>query len=157
MPIVSVSDLRAQRALRLLGLDISRNAIGLSVGDFASELATPIAAIARTRLVSDAAYVTKIICDYGVGGLVVGWPLNMDGTEGPRCQAVRDTVLALEKYLPPLPIAFQDERQTTREALSVVEGTVGKLLKKRGKAVDSHAAMLILSRFLTEDPSFHNE
>jgi putative Holliday junction resolvase len=150
MPIIDVSEFKSglPANARLFALDVSSNAIGVATADMTLRLVTPVAVIRRGRLADDAVKLSKLIKEYDVSGLVVGWPLNMDGTQGPRCQAVRDTMLELLKKIPPIKVTFQDERLSTREAEALVEEIGSKSRKNKGKTVDSHAALIILQSFL---------
>src|SRR5918997_870594 len=100
------------RHARLLGADLGTKTIGLALSDVERRIATPLETIKRTKFTPDAQRIRSLAERFGVGGLVLGLPLNMDGSEGPRSQATR----AFARNLAPLlglPIAFWDERLST--------------------------------------------
>ena len=134
---------------KLLGLDVGTKTIGLAFGDVATRVCTPLKVINRGKLKADAAILSKAITDYGISGFVVGWPLNVDGTEGKRCQATRDTILAMQEFLPAeLPVTFWDERFSTANAQSFLIQEVDMSRGKRGNIIDKMAALNILQDFL---------
>lgn len=127
---------------RLLGLDLGDKTIGLALSDSGFSIASPVGTIRRRKFTADAAELLRLIDERGVGGLVIGLPVNMDGTEGPRCQSSRQfatNLLALRD----LPVAFWDERLST---MAVERAMVAADLsrKKRAKRVDTAAAAYIL-------------
>lgn len=127
---------------RLLGLDLGDKTIGLALSDSGFSIASPVGTIRRRKFTEDAAELLRLIDERGVGGLVFGLPVNMDGTEGPRCQSSRQfatNLLALRD----LPVAFWDERLST---MAVERAMVAADLsrKKRAKRVDTAAAAYIL-------------
>ena len=94
-----------KESMRLLGVDLGSKTIGLAVSDPSLKIASPITTLKRSKMSSNATEFSKIIKDYQIGGIVVGLPINMDGTEGPRVQATRDWSLDLAKTLI-MPVAF---------------------------------------------------
>ncbi|HSE73300.1 MAG TPA: Holliday junction resolvase RuvX [Dongiaceae bacterium] len=130
------------RNQRLLGLDVGDKTIGLALSDPALSVASPVTTIRRSKFTADATALLKLAADRGVGGLVIGLPLNMDGTEGPRCQSVRQFASNLLK-LKDLPILFWDERLST---MAVERAMIAHDLTraKRDKVVDQAAAAFIL-------------
>lgn len=96
----------------LLALDVSKRAIGLAGADPTWRLATPLRTIRRTRLQADLLALRAAAEERAAGALVVGWPLNMDGSEGSRCQSVSAFATALDTALG-LPVLLVDERLTT--------------------------------------------
>ena len=145
MPILDPSAL--VRALgpgaRLLGLDVGAKTIGLALGDPSHGVASPLTVIRRTRFARDAATIEAVIDERGVGGLVLGLPINMDGSEGPRCQSVRQfaaNFLARRE----MPLAFWDERLSTAavERMLVREADLSRA--RRARVVDKLAAAYIL-------------
>ncbi len=152
MPIIPADQFKSslKPGIKLLGLDISKVSIGIAFADIETGIVTPVTIIERKRLKDDAEKLSKLMAEYDAKSLIVGWPLNMDGTEGKRCQAVRDTVLELQKTLQSAKFVFWDERLSTAVANNLVEeiGISGR--KLRGKKVDNHAAMVILRSFLDE-------
>jgi putative Holliday junction resolvase len=91
MAVLSLDDLRAAVApgKRLLGLDVGEKTIGIAISDSGFSVATPVETIRRTKFAADVARLAALIAGRNVGGLVIGLPVNMDGSEGPRCQSVR--------------------------------------------------------------------
>jgi putative holliday junction resolvase len=149
LPILSnLEDLVEPNGARpgLLALDVSRRAIGVAGADAGWRLATPLATIRRRRRAQDLERLATIIRERAAGALVVGWPLNMDGSEGPRCQAVRAFALNLDAALG-LPILLWDERLTTFAAAEAAE-QAGLRGKKRAEMLDALAAAAILQDVL---------
>ena len=111
MPLINMAELRAAlaRDQRLIGLDPGTKTIGVALTDVRLMLASSWGSIPRGKLAPIAAAITAIARTENAGGLVVGWPLSMDGTMGPAAQAVRDWSLALSNATA-LPTALWDER-----------------------------------------------
>jgi putative holliday junction resolvase len=126
----------------LLALDVSKRAIGVAGADASWQLATPLRTIRRRRLEQDLAALGEVVRDRDARALVIGWPLNMDGSEGPRCQSVRAFAHKLDAALG-LPILLWDERLTTFAAEEAADRT-GLRGKKRATALDALAAAAIL-------------
>lgn len=140
------------RDVRLMGLDIGKKTIGVALCDPMHSLATPLQTIKRTKFTKDIKVLEGIIRDYEVGGYVLGLPINMDQSEGPRCQAVRDFAAEMRNH-PDIfgddPwIAFQDERFSTLAADSLVDGAVRKRKAKESGLTDRLAAQVILQSAL---------
>lgn len=152
MPIVPATEFKSvlKSGSKLLGLDISKTSIGIAFADISTGIVTPVTVIQRAKLTNDAIKLQNLMNQYGTAGLVVGWPLHMDGTEGKRCQAIKDTVAELLKSWPDVKVTFQDERLSTAKAYSMVEEIGVKSGKSKGKPVDNHAALIILQSFLDE-------
>ena len=104
---------------RLLGLDVGKKTIGLAISDSMLSVASPLKILWRKKFTPDAEAMFTLCDDEGVGGLVIGWPVNMDGSEGPRCDATRDFAHALLR-MRDLPITFQDERLSTQAVESAM-------------------------------------
>ena len=131
---------------RLLALDLGTRTIGLALSDVSRTIATPFDTLRRSKLAADLARLEEIIEDQGVGALVLGLPINMDGSEGRRCQATRQFAADLLKHID-LPLAFWDERLSTRAAESVLlDADLSR--KQRGKVIDKVAAAVILQGLL---------
>ena len=96
----------------LLGLDLGEKTIGVAVCDPARRVATPVETVARKKFTQDAERLAHLAGERNAVGIVVGLPLNMDGTEGPRAQSTRSFVRNLPRILA-LPVAFWDERLST--------------------------------------------
>ena len=127
---------------RLIGLDLGEKTIGMAVSDPGLSLASPIGTIRRTKFTPDANELLRIVDDRGVAALVIGLPVNMDGSEGPRCQSVRAFAKDLLK-LRDLPIAFWDERLSTAAVTrTLLEADVSRA--RRRELVDKMAAAYIL-------------
>ena len=144
MPILALAELRSALAprQRLLGLDVGEKTVGLAISDSDFRVATPVDTIRRTKFAADAARLAQLIGERDVGGLVIGLPVNMDGSEGPRCQSVRQFAANLLKGME-LPIAFWDERLSTAAVTrTMIEQDVSRA--RRAKAVDKMAAAYIL-------------
>lgn len=136
---------RLAKGQRLLGLDLGEKTIGLALSNSALSLASPLETIRRGKFKEDAQRLQAIAEQRDVGGLVVGLPLNMDGSEGPRCQSVRQFVANLAKiagFRPPL--AFWDERLSTAAIERFLVGEADMSRKRRGLVVDKMAAAYIL-------------
>lgn len=127
---------------RLLGLDVGTKTIGLALSDTTLTIATPLQTIARRKFTQDAAELRAIVEKQGVGGFVLGLPVNMDGTEGPRCQSTRQFARNLHGILP-LPAMFQDERLSTAAVTrTLLEADASRA--RRAELVDKMAAAYIL-------------
>jgi putative Holliday junction resolvase len=126
----------------LLALDVSKRAIGVAGADASWRLATPLCTIRRRRLAQDLAALGEAVRERGAGALVIGWPLNMDGSEGPRCQSVRAFADRLDAALA-LPILLWDERLTTFAAEEAAD-RAGLRGDRRTEALDALAAATIL-------------
>jgi putative Holliday junction resolvase len=144
MAVLPLKQMRAALApgRRLLGLDVGAKTIGVAVSDSALSVATAVGTIRRRRLAADLAELAGIVQSRAAGGLVIGLPLNMDGSEGPRCQSVRQFARHLLAQMD-LPVAFWDERLST---LAVTRPMIEADLTRnqRAKAVDALAATYIL-------------
>jgi putative Holliday junction resolvase len=153
LPILSnLEDLRAQlpeagRARPgVLALDVSKRAIGVAGSDAGWRLATPLTTIRRRCWAQDLARLDTIIRERTAGVLLLGWPLNMDGSEGPRCQAVRAFADRLDAAVG-LPILPWDERLTTFAAEEAA-AEAGLRGKNRAAMLDALAAAAVLQDFL---------
>ncbi|NIJ40029.1 putative Holliday junction resolvase [Parvibaculum indicum] len=142
--ITTLEELKARlgRNDRLMGLDLGTKTIGLALSDVSLFVASPLETIKRTKFTADAERLLALTTQYDVAGLVVGLPLNMDGTEGPRCQSTRAFVRNLEK-LTDLPVVFQDERMSTQAVTrTLLEADASRA--RRAELVDKMAAAHIL-------------
>ena len=130
----------------LAGLDFGEKTIGVAVSDRLRSVATPLTTIRRTKFDADAAALLKIVADRQIGGLVLGLPRNMDGSEGPRCQSTRAFARNLAR-LTDLPIGFWDERLSTVAAeRALLEADTSR--KRRSEVIDHVAAGYILQGLL---------
>lgn len=130
---------------RLLGLDLGEKTIGVAISTTDLSLASPLKTIARTRFARDAVLLRQICEEHRIGGLVLGLPLNMDGSEGKRARSTRQFARNLEEIAGfTLPIALWDERLSTAaiERFLVEEADMSR--RRRGQVVDKMAASFIL-------------
>ncbi|MDC1383611.1 Holliday junction resolvase RuvX [Candidatus Puniceispirillum sp.] len=131
---------------RLLGLDIGKKTIGLALSDPGLKIASPLKIVYRKKFIPDAGAIIEIINSESIGGLVLGWPINMDGSAGPRCDSVRDFAHEFLK-LRDIPIGFQDERLST-QAVERAMVAADMTRKKRAQRRDALAACWILQSAL---------
>jgi putative Holliday junction resolvase len=127
---------------RILGMDPGTKTIGLALSDLTHTIATPLETVKRTKFKKDAVRLKEIIEKEDVGALVIGWPVNMDGSEGPRCQSVRAFSNNLAELFD-VPQVLWDERMST----SAVERTLieaDSSRARRKEVVDKMAAAYIL-------------
>jgi putative Holliday junction resolvase len=149
MPVIKPEDMRNAVAAgnRLLGFDLGSKTIGLALTDTGWTVASPLKTLRRGKFRDNAGELLQIFEDHGVGGLVLGLPINMDGSEGPRCQATRAFARnMLEKR--DLPIVFQDERLSTAAVERMMISEMDLTRKRQGELVDKLAAAYILQIFL---------
>lgn len=131
---------------RLMGFDLGTKTIGIATSDRSRQIATPITTITRTKFTKDATELLAIATKENVGVLVLGLPINMDGTEGPRAQATRAFARNLAK-LTPLAIVFWDERLSTAAVeRMLIDADASRAT--RDKVVDKLAAAWILQAAL---------
>lgn len=143
-PLAFVAALTA--GTRLFGLDLGTKTIGIAVADPGHRIATPLETITRTKFTKDAERLLELIARNGVGGLVLGLPINMDGSEGPRAQSTRAFARNLER-LTDLPLIFWDERlSTVAVTRTLLEADASR--RRRDEVVDKMAAAFILQGFL---------
>ena len=132
--------------VRLMGLDLGTKTIGIATSDLTRQIATPVTTITRTKFTPDATELLRIATHENVGVLVLGLPINMDGTEGPRAQATRAFARNLAK-LTSLPIVFWDERLSTAAIeRMLIEADTSR--SRRDKVIDKLAAAWILQAAL---------
>jgi putative pre-16S rRNA nuclease len=140
-------DAPGKSGARLLGFDVGEKTIGLALSDASFMVATPLETIRRKRFSADAEAIARICAEHRVGGLVIGLPVNMDGSEGPRAQSTRAFARNLEARLG-LPYAFWDERLSTAAVERMLVDEADMTRKRRGKVVDKLAASYILQGML---------
>ncbi len=127
---------------RLLGLDVGTKTIGVALSDSGRAIASPHSTIRRRKFAQDAEALAEIIAANDVGGAIVGLPVNMNGSEGPRCQSVRQFAANLGAKLA-LDVAFWDERLSTVAATrTLIEADMSR--QRRADVVDKVAAAYIL-------------
>ncbi|MDD9909993.1 MAG: Holliday junction resolvase RuvX [Ahrensia sp.] len=137
---------RLQGEGRLLGLDPGTKTIGLAISDSSWAIASPVRTLMRTKFTQDAQELLGYARTEDVKGLIIGLPLNMDGSEGPRAQSTRAFVRNLFA-LSDLPVLLQDERLSTFEADQAMRGANMSRAKRAAK-IDALAAGVILQSAL---------
>jgi len=145
MAIFNINALQGtlKRGEKLMGLDLGSKTIGLALSDTLLSIASPLETIQRTKFTKDALRIEELIRIHEVGALVMGMPLNMDGTEGPRCQSTRDFITNFQHRLD-IPIALWDERLSTSAVERMLVDDVDMTRKRRGEVIDKLAATYIL-------------
>jgi putative holliday junction resolvase len=141
---LEIADLAPQLgpSQRLMGIDLGTKTIGLAVSDVERRLASPLLTIRRTKFSTDAAQLLEQAEKFAIAAFVIGLPLNMDGSEGPRVQATRAFIRNCAA-LTPLPFIFWDERLSTAAVTrSLIEQDLSRA--KRAEVVDRMAAAYIL-------------
>jgi putative holliday junction resolvase len=141
--IIELKELAAlPRHARLLGLDLGTKTIGLALSDVERRIASPLETIKRVKFTLDAKLLLTIANKHQIAALVIGLPLNMDGTEGPRAQSTRAFVRNLTP-LCELPVVLQDERMST-QAVTRTLLSADASRARRAELVDKMAAAYIL-------------
>ena len=131
---------------RLLGIDPGSKTLGIAVSDSNLMVASPIITIKRKKINIDIRELLVLVEEYTIAGIVVGWPLNMDGSIGPRCDSVRDFIKSLLN-IKDLPILLQDERMSTMAIeRPMIKADLSR--KKRSSRTDQLAACWILQSAL---------
>ena len=148
MAIVTPEELRAclPGDKRLLGLDLGAKTIGLAVSDERLSIASPLETLKRGKFTATAQALAALAERERIGGLVIGLPISMDGSEGPQAQSARQFGRNLLEHLK-LPIVFWDERLST-VAVERVLLAADASRKRRGQVVDKMAAAYILQGLL---------
>lgn len=148
MPILTPPELKERLAVgqRLLGIDLGTKTIGLALSDSLQMVASPLITLPRGKFATDAEALARMRREHGVAALILGLPLNMDGSEGPRCQATRAFARNLLGHDDPV-IVFWDERLSTA---AVTRGMIDADLSRarRAEIVDRAAAAYILQGLL---------
>ena len=140
--IIPLEELKIAPGMRLLGLDLGEKTIGVALSDTLLTVATPMQTLKRGKFGADAAALDIIICAQGVGGLVVGLPLNMDGSDGPSAQSARAFARNWAGSRE-LPVVLQDERLSTSAVTrTLLEADTSRA--RRADVVDKMAAAYIL-------------
>lgn len=131
---------------RLMGLDLGSKTIGVATSDRTRTIATPIETIERTKFTADAGRLTAIAATENIGVIVLGLPVNMDGSEGPRCQSTRAFARNFAR-LSPIPIVYWDERLSTAAVeRMLIQADASRA--KRDQVIDKLAAAWILQAAL---------
>jgi putative pre-16S rRNA nuclease len=144
MPVLALTDAASLLPPRgaLIGLDLGTKTIGVAASDPDRRVAAPVETIARKKFSLDAGRILALAAERRTVGLVLGLPLNMDGSEGPRAQATRAFARNLARHTE-LPIALWDERLSTAAVeRALIDIDVSRA--KRKKVIDQHAAVYIL-------------
>jgi putative Holliday junction resolvase len=144
MPIRNPADLvpALAKGQRLMGLDVGEKTIGVAVSDTTCTIATPVETLRRGKFTADAERLKRLVAEHNAGGFVIGLPINMDGSEGPRCQSVRAFANNLLAKLD-LPLGFWDERLSTAAVTrTMIEADLSR--SRRAELVDKLAAAYIL-------------
>ena len=154
MPVINIAALRAglRPGQRVIGLDPGARTIGVALSDVGLMLASPHAALRRTKLSANAAEIAAIARKQEAGGLVVGLPLSMDGTLGPAAQAARDWTRALSDATG-LPAALWDERLSSAAVNRFLITEADMTRKRRAAVVDQMAAAYMLQAALDASAS----
>lgn len=127
---------------RLIGIDAGTKTFGLALSDVSRTIASALETIRRTKFKPDAARLLQIAAEHRIGGFVLGFPANLDGSEGPRAQATRALARNLNA-LTPLPILLWDERWSTAEAeRTLIDADASR--RRRAEVIDKLAATIIL-------------
>ncbi len=141
LPLVDIAPLLPSRG-GLIGLDLGTKTIGVAVSDPDRRLATGVTTVSRKKFTDDAKTLLALSAERGVTGFVLGLPINMDGSEGPRAQATRAFARNFEK-MTKLPIGLWDERLSTAAVeRDLIANDVSRA--KRAEVIDQHAAIFIL-------------
>lgn len=146
MPVFDLAELPAAITPRapLVGLDLGEKTIGVAVSDATWMIASPLETIRKTKFTDDAAALFRLMQSRGARGIVIGLPVNMDGTEGPRCQSSRAFGRNLLRLREDLPIAFWDERMSSMAVNRMLIGEADVSRARRAEVVDKAAAAWIL-------------
>lgn len=147
MPIVELQSLPEllPRGRRLLALDVGEKTIGIAIATSDLSIASPLQTITRRKFTEDAKKLAQICQEHDVGGLVLGLPVNMDGSEGPRARSTRQFARNLEEIAGlSLPFAFWDERLSTAAVERFLVEDADMSRRRRGQVIDKMAAAFIL-------------
>lgn len=146
MSIATLDDLKLAAGMRLLGLDLGEKTIGLALSDTSRSVATPMETLRRSKFSADAEKIEKVLAEHGVGAIVIGLPLNMDGSDGPSSQSARAFGRNLAARLT-APIVFWDERLSTIAVTrALLDADASR--RRRAEVVDKMAAAYILQGVL---------
>ncbi len=127
-----------------MGLDLGEATIGVATSDTSRMIASPLELIRKSKFTLEAERLFKLMAHRKVSGLVIGLPMNMDGTEGPRAQSCRAFARNLNRLKPEIPIAFWDERLSTSAVERFLIDELDLSRKRRAGVVDRTAAAWIL-------------
>ncbi|HEY4265178.1 MAG TPA: Holliday junction resolvase RuvX [Micropepsaceae bacterium] len=144
MAVVDLDQFRShlRAGQRLLGLDLGEKTVGLALSDTSLTVATPLKTLARGKFRNDATSIAVLIVEHDIGGLIVGLPLNMDGTDGPSAQSARAFARNFAA-VSDCPICLVDERLSTAAVTrTLIDADASR--RRRGQVVDKMAAAYIL-------------
>ena len=146
MAVLDLADLPAAlpALTPLVGLDLGEKTIGVATSDVTRTIASPLALIRKTKFTEDAGALFKLMDSRAALGLVIGLPVNMDGTEGRRCQSARAFARNLLRLRDELTIAFWDERLSSVAVNRMLIDEADLARKRRADLVDKAAAAFIL-------------
>jgi putative Holliday junction resolvase len=142
MSVVALNAMKLGREQRILALDLGEKNIGLALSDVSRKIATPMAALRKKKFTANVEELKALIAEHGIGGIVVGLPLNMDGTEGPSAQSARQFAANLAGKIE-VPIALWDERLSTAAVTRTLIDADASRARRR-EVVDKLAAAYIL-------------
>ena len=131
---------------RILGIDPGKKNIGISISDPSQKIATPLKTIEMKKFKKFIEQLNRVILDYEVKGIVVGNPVNMDGSLGPRSQSAKDFAQNITK-ITKIPITLWDERLSSEGAFKLM-GDLNINSSKKSEKLDQHAAAFILQGYL---------
>ena len=143
-PVLPLAEAAAYLGSRgvLIGLDLGTKTIGVAASDPDRKLAAAVITVARKKFTSDAQALLALAAERNANGFILGLPLNMDGSEGPRAQSTRAFARNFAK-LTELPIALWDERLSTAAVeRGLIEADMSR--QRRAEVIDQHAAAFIL-------------
>lgn len=146
MPVVDILELPAAvgRYKPVLGLDLGEKTIGVAISDVSRAIASPLELIRKTKFTDEANRLFFLMTMREAKGIVIGLPVNMDGSEGPRCQSSRAFGRNLLRLRPEIPIAFWDERLSTAAVQRMMTDEMDLSRARRAELVDKMAATYIL-------------
>ncbi len=135
---------------RLIGIDHGEKTLGLSVSDSGQSIATPLHTIRRSKFTNDLKELVQVIEQYNIKGIVFGYPVNMDGSEGPRCQSICDTIMQMQRpetlggAFSNMWVGLWDERLSSSavDRFLIAEADLSR--KRRADVIDKMAAQHIL-------------
>jgi putative Holliday junction resolvase len=146
MPVLSLADLPGvlPAMTPLMGLDLGEKTIGVAVSDLTRTIASPLELIRKVKFTDDAARLFALMAGRGSSGIVIGLPVNMDGSEGPRCQSSRAFGRNLLRLRPEIAIAYWDERLSSAAVNRMLIDEADVSRARRAEVVDKAAAAWIL-------------
>ena len=143
--------------MKLLALDVGDRRIGVAVSDLSGLIATPLTVIRRSSKVEDFAKIARLVREQRAEGLVIGHPLNTDGSAGPQARRVERYAAAMSEALGleglSVPVMMWDEHGSTQRAQALMI-SAGRSAKDRRRQIDAAAAAVILQDYLDEQQSF---